>query len=475
MIALRPFQKRFIAGVLAPTTQRAVLSGPRGLGKSWICGWLIAESLRPDGQLFNPGDENVLLSGSFDQARYCFRFAKAMLGTEGYSFQDNKQALGIHHKETGTRLVVKSSRAKGAFGIVGARIAIADEPGAWDLAAGEMMADALDTALGKPGSNLTVVYVGTLAPLGSPGHWWHELVTRGSHRSTYVQALQGDPKRWDNWQEIRRCNPLVSVSKELRLKLLEERDAARSDPRLKARFLSYRLNIPTGDESTMLLTVDDWLRVQARPVQAREGRPIVGVDLGAGRAWSAAVAVWRSGRVEALAVAPGVPDLSAQEKRDRVAVGTYQKLADSGALLLADGLQVQTVKQVLDAIRSAWGRPDFIVCDRFRLLELEDTRPGCPIVPRVSRWSESSMDIRTLRRCAKDGPLSCDPAARGLLTASLAVAMVKPDDAGSVRMVKRGTNNQARDDVAAALVLAVGQAESLFDRPKRTAPRFFVA
>ena len=62
--------------------------------------------------------------------------------------------MGIHHLASGTRLLVKSSRARGEFRIVGARIALADEPGAWDVVGGKMMADALDTALGKPGSDL---------------------------------------------------------------------------------------------------------------------------------------------------------------------------------------------------------------------------------------------------------------------------------------------------------------------------------
>ena len=44
----------------------------------------------------------------------------------------------------------------------------------------------------------------------------------------------------------------------MRSKLLEERDSARRDTRLKSRFLSYRLNLPRRDESEMLLTVDDW-------------------------------------------------------------------------------------------------------------------------------------------------------------------------------------------------------------------------
>ena len=70
-----------------------------------------------------------------------------------------------------------------------------------------------------------------------------------------------------------------------------------------------------------------------------EGRPIVGADLGGGRAWSAAVAVWRNGRVEALAVAPGIPDLPEQERRDRVPTGTYRKLLNTGALRVADGCE----------------------------------------------------------------------------------------------------------------------------------------
>ena len=48
------------------------------------------------------------------------------------------------------------------------------------------------------------------------------------------------------------------------------------------------------------------------------------------------------------------------------------------------------------------------------------------------------------------------PESRPLLAASLAAAMVKTDDQGSVRLAKRGTNNEGRDDVAAALILAAG-------------------
>ena len=273
-----------------------------------------------------------------------------------------------------------------------------------------------------------------------------------------------------SWQEIRRVNPLVAVSADFRRKLLEERDAARRDTRLKARFLSYRLNVPSGDESTMLLTGDDWDAIVARPVAPREGRPIVGVDLGGGRAWSAATAVWRTGRIECLGVAPGIPSIAKQEKRDRVPTGTYQALVDLGTLRVADGLRVQPPAQLIAAAREAWGQPETIICDRFRYPELQDVVETCPVVPRVSRWSESSFDVRSLRRLAKDGPLSCPESSHGLLAASLAVAMVKGDDAGNVRLTKRTANNEARDDVAAALVLAAGSyARSLEARRPRGA------
>lgn len=102
-------------------------------------------------------------------------------------------------------------------------------------------------------------------------------------------------------------------------------------------------------------------------------------------------------------------------------------------------------------------RPEAVTCDRFRLADLQDAVGGrVRILPRVTRWSEASEDIRALRSYALDGPLSVAPGSRDLITASLAVATVKTDDQGSVRLVKHGSNNTARDDVAAALTLAAG-------------------
>ena len=73
-----------------------------------------------------------------------------------------------------------SSNAKTAFGVVGTPLLVADEPGAWEIVGGEVMHDAITTAMGKPESSLRVIYIGTLAPLGAAGHWWFDLVDAGT-------------------------------------------------------------------------------------------------------------------------------------------------------------------------------------------------------------------------------------------------------------------------------------------------------
>ena len=453
---LRPFQRRFLDGALAEGIDTSALSLPRGNGKSFLAAYILQRCLTPGDDLFEAGAEYLLGAASLEQARNVFRPLRAELEPTGaYRFIDSITRLGVTHVESNTKLRVMSSNAKSAFGIVGTPVCVLDEPGAWEVNGGELMHDALKTAQGKPESRLRLIFVGTLAP--SVSGWWHDLIDGGSNRSTFVQVLQGERATWDKWATIRRANPLMSTFPESRAKLLEERDEGRQDSRLRARFLSYRLNVPSADESVTLLTVEDWERQAQRETPPADGPPIVGIDLGGGRAWSAAVGVWQSGRVEALASAPGIPTLSAQEKRDRVPAQTYSKLLAEGRLVVSEGLRVQPPSDLWATVVSHWGQPVKVVADRFRIPELMDAIQGdCVLEPRITRWSESSADIRALRKMIKDGPMVVDEGSRALVSASLAAATVKNDDAGSVRLVKRGHNNTGRDDVAAALTLAAG-------------------
>ena len=170
---LAPFQRRFIRGAFTDGVDLAALCGPRGLGKSSLSGELLACALDPDGPLHEPGSESILLAGSLDQARAAFRFLRARCPEDkGFKYTDSGQRVSVHHKVTNTRIRVASSDAKRAFGIVGARLVVGDEPAAWQERGG-----ALSTAGGK--NEMLLLLIGTLAP-GSPTGWWHKLINTGN-------------------------------------------------------------------------------------------------------------------------------------------------------------------------------------------------------------------------------------------------------------------------------------------------------
>ena len=473
-LALRPFQRRFLKGAFRAGVRTAAMSLARGNGKSSLVAWLALRALTPGDPLFVAGTESHIAAASVGQARRTtFRLLREFVdgapNSDDYRVAESALTCWVVHKPSNTRVSVLASKAKNAQGLVRCPLLIADEPGAWETIGGEALHEAVQTAMGKPGCSLRALYVGTLAP--ALRGWWHDLVKkRGSRGSTYVQALQGDPEKWDRWPEIKRVNPLMASFPESRAVLLDERDLARSDSRRKASFLSFRLNVPTRDESTVLLTVQDWQRIEARDVPPPRGRPVVGIDLGSGRAWSTAVGIWPNGRTEAAAVAPGLPGLAEQERRDQVPAGCYSGLALAGSLRVATGLRVPRPGQLLDMIRG-WN-PAVLVCDRHRVDELRDAGGRFRIAPRVTRWSEAAEDIRALRRYAADGPLSVEPGSRSLIAASLAVATIRSDDMGNFRLVKGDSDNKSRDDTCSAWVLAAG-ALSRAPRPAR-GPRLHV-
>ena len=455
---LRRFQLDFVRAVENPKYDTVALSGPRNLGKTFIAAHVLARCLTPGDVLHQPGKEYILGAASIEQARLTYQFIRSELEPTGeYRWIDSTTRLGATHVATNNKLRAISSNAKTSFGLVNVPLVVLDEPGALENVGGSMLSDSLFTAQGKVGSKLKLVLIGTLAPMAtSAGHWWFDLIHGGTTGTKHVQLFQGNAETWDTWTTIRKANPLTSISRDFRKKLLEERDEARGDTRLAARFKSYRLNLPSADASSMLLDVADWELVTARTVPERSGKPIVGIDLGGGRAWSSAVAVWENGRVEALALAPGIPDIASQEKRDRVPAGLYAKLLTEGTLTVAEGLRVQPAALLWELVRGAWGQVALVVCDRFRLTDLQDAiDPGVALEARVTRWSDAAADIRALRKVAKDGPLSVEAGSRALLIASLAAAHVKSDDAGNTRLVKNSSNS-SRDDVAAALTLAAG-------------------
>ena len=466
MIEPLPFQNDFLRRTFAPGVRLSVLSLPRGNGKSTLCGSLIlSRCLTPDDELHEPGREYLLVAGSIEQARHSFKPLREILESDDYSFTDSARSLGVLHKPTNTKLRVLSSSGKRAMGIVGSPICVCDEPGSWQVREGELMYESLLTAQGKPDSDLRLIFIGTIAP--AQRGWWPDLVKSGSNKQEgrFVKVLQADEQKWSNWNEVKRVNPLMSRYPESRKVLRSELKQAKKDTRLEARFKSYRLNLPATDSSEMLLTVPEWETCLKRPVGSNEGEPVIGIDMGSKRSWSAAVAIFPSGRVECFAVA-GDDDIDSMENRDQISKGAYQQLIDDKSLLIDKGFKVPRTERITKEIERRWPTARTLVGDRFRTDELADYWHG-QVIARTPMWSQSSEDIRALRTLALDGELSIEDKSRGILTFALSVSEVENDTSGNSRMVKTDMRAKtARDDAAAALIMAAGELQRRLNAPE---------
>jgi len=471
MIRLQPFQDRFLSNAFKRGVRLAILSVPRGQGKSSLMAWILAQCLNPESDMFiGRGADLVLVAGSIEQAGYCFKPLRNQLeelDAKGYSFTDSSRSLGVRHKASNARLRVISSNANRSLGLgATTKLVVADECSSWNAREGQSMFNALTTSQGKPGNeSMRIICISTLAPAFNPEHWFRRLVAEGTdmRAGRYVQQISGNLKKWKSRAELKRCNPLSEVFPES-LKILERELAeAKTDPAKEAVYKQFRLNIPVADESEVLLSSQQFqVMVERETAECHDWESLIfGVDLGGSRSWSSVVCIGtESLRVRCLALTGGIPSIADQEERDGVAAGEYQGLVDGGLLHRTPGKRYQSVHQLLDLAVARFGRPEAIVCDRFRFNELHDVVAGqYPVIARVSRWSEASEDIRATRKLAVDDVLNISGGDSLLLAHSIMYAVVQNDDAGNMRLVKAGTNGKGRDDVAVAFCLAAGEVE----------------
>ena len=210
MVAWLPWQRRFLKRALAPDVRTAAFSAPRGNGKSTLIAALGERFLTPGDPLHKPGTEAHIIAYSLGQARRTvWRLLRESLEpVEGYRWAESHSAVHCIHVDTGTRLSVLAANGKASMGLTRCPIVLADEAGSWETLGGELVHDAIQTAMGKPGASMRVIYTGTLAP--STSGWWHDLVTGGPRRGVHTLFLQGDAERFDHWPTIKKCNPLMA-------------------------------------------------------------------------------------------------------------------------------------------------------------------------------------------------------------------------------------------------------------------------
>ena len=305
---------------------------------------------------------------------------------------------------------------------------------------------------------MTVVAVGTLAPapLTGPASFWPSFIASGNGDGRHISLLQADPEKWESFDEVLKCNPVASINPHLRRTLEREHKVALESDRAARTFKNYRLNLPGEPvDSQPLITPQEWQIICSRAVPACEGSPIVGLDLGGTRSWSAAAAIWPSGRIESWALAPGVPDLASQEREDQVPEGAYRELVRSGGLSVDEGQHVPSIERLLARVW-AW-EPLALVCDNYRAPELHQAVSGrVRIIERARSGGEATSNIQSLRSLLLDTQAGVTEKSRALLAAAFEQTNLIISNEGIAKVTKIDAR-RSRDDSAMALLLGAGE------------------
>ena len=138
-----------------------------------------------------------------------------------------------------------------------------------------------------------------------------------------------------------------------------------------------------------------------------------------------------------------------------------------GELMVA-GLRVSDVPSLLDEALTRWGRPAAVVADRWREAELREACetigfPPASLVTRGMGFRDGGEDTRRFRGACLGGRVT--PAASLLLRSAVGEARVVTDPAGNAKLSK--ARQRARDDAAAAAILAVAEGERRRGSPRR--------
>ena len=460
--------KKWVKDAFRPGIRVAALSIPRGNAKTFLAGRVAAMFLDPSFFLkeevralgFKRENETIIVSGSLDQCRTLFSFIREALREQNleqdFIFSDSSQRLQIKHKRLPIKLRAISSSGKRSMGLSTFNLILLDEPASMKENDGRLLYDGVRQSLGKrPGQRLLIL--GTLAP-SEPASWWPSLVSAGSDKAlgVHVTSIQAEPEEdWKEWATVKRCNPFMQINRNLQKVIRAEWKEALKNPAMEKSFQAYRLNRHVEVKHEMLVRLEDWEHVEVRDVPERDGKPIVAIDLGAHRSWSAAWILYKNGRSECYALAGGIPDLTAREKADSVPAGLYQRLHDEGVLLIDAGYRMARPLVLVNHLRALEIEPVAVYADRFLIEGLQDVVPKhWNVIERKTRWSEATEDITGFRRLVGDGPLSIVPECRTLAKFALSQAVVLEDE-GNLRISKR-RKWKSRDDVAVCATLAGG-------------------
>ena len=152
----------------------------------------------------------------------------------------------------------------------------------------------------------------------------------------------------------------------------------------------------------------------------------------------------------------------------------YQRMHREGDLLIA-GRRVSDIPALLRECLARWGRPAVISVDRWREAERRDhleaiSFPMAALAVRGQGFKDGGEDVRAFRKAILEGRVT--PKKSLLFRSAMSEARVVTDPAANAKLAKKtqgGRRADARDDLAAAAILAVaeGTRRAVETRPER--------
>lgn len=463
-----PWQARFLRGALAHGVYESALTMARGGGKSTFIAGLACAAV--DGPLSQPNAEVIVCAASLAQARvifrHCLRFLSPGIEAKRFRVWDTVNRSAIMSKGSGVLLELKGSNPRTIHGLAPSHV-ICDEIAQWEPNKIDAMLAALDTSLGKiPGGRLWKI--GTRAASGD--HPFEVALRTADYVQRHAARPSDPPFQKRTW--IRAC-PSVKHFPHLEAKIRTEARKARKDESLLASFRALRLNLGVSDTvAAMLIPLAEWKAVEADC--APSGVPVWGVDLGTTAASSAVASYWpATGRLD---VVSGFPreGMTLAERGLRDGVGSlYRQQQERGELILTDGHATDPGTLLREALER-FGKPSAVASDRWREGELRDALhaagvPSAALSFRGMGFRDGGEDVRLFRRAIAERKVA--PAISLVLRSAMAEARTVADPSGNAKLAKGaqgGRRAKARDDAAAAAILAVAEGSR---RARQRAPR----
>ena len=381
-------------------------------------------------------------------------------GRGRFRLMDSQNVAMISDRKTGANVKVMGSDPRRLHAHA-PKISIYDEVAQWEPGKLPAMLAALTTSRGKiPDSK--ALWLGTRP--STPEHPFERALNgEGTGFALCFKAERDDdPFSRRTWKK---ANPGLDNLPDLEAVIRSEAEIAKKSPEALQTFKALRLNMGVADVLySTLISSDNWRIVEdlGEPEPEADARYVLGLDLGTSQAMSAASAYFHDSRLEAFAVLPEIPTLEDKGRNDGVG-NLYERMHQRNELLIA-GRRISDIKALLREARARWGRPVALVVDAHRKAELLDCLEAVSfprtslIVRKQHSVYEAGEDVRLFRKSVLSETVR--PSRSLLLRHCLSEARTVVDATGQARLARQsqgGRRAEARDDAAAAAILAVAE------------------